>query len=149
MTSEFIMAEIVERYERAIFLIKRRLYSKIKEALPGDITPEQLFIIRYLMRNNEVTSSALADVLGVGRSTITSICNKLVDKDLIKRNPSKEDRRVVYLTLTEAGMKEYELIERAIYHLIQPYLDKVGAEKGFEFIEVMEEIAEILTVDME
>lgn len=149
MTSDRIMAEIVERYERATFLIERRLFSKVKDALPNDMTPEQLFIIRYLMRNELVTSSELADMLCVGRSTITSICNRLVDKGVIKRIPSQEDRRVLYLALTEAGHSECEVIERAIYDIIQPYLDRIGEQKGFEFIAVLEYVAEVLKYDVE
>lgn len=149
MTSDFIMAEIVERYERAMFLMKRRLHSKVKDALPSDITPEQLFIIRYLMRYKQVTSSELAETLCVGKSTISSICNRLVDKGLVARIPSREDRRVVYLELTEAGHSEYEVIERTIYRIIQPYLDKLGEQKGFEFIEVLECVADILKSDIE
>ncbi|GIP18794.1 MarR family transcriptional regulator [Paenibacillus montaniterrae] len=149
MTSDRVMAEIVERYERATFLIERRLFSKVKDALPNDMTPEQLFIIRYLMRNELVTSSELADMLCVGRSTITSICNRLVDKGVIKRIPSQEDRRVLYLALTEAGYSECEVIERAIYDIIQPYLDRIGEQKGFEFIAVLEYVAEVLKYDVE
>lgn len=149
MTSDRVMAEIVERYERATFLIERRLFSKVKDALPNDMTPEQLFIIRYLMRNELVTSSELADMLCVGRSTITSICNRLVDKGVIKRIPSQEDRRVLYLALTEAGHSECEVIERAIYDIIQPYLDRIGEQKGFEFIAVLEYVAEVLKYDVE
>lgn len=149
MTSDRVMAEIVERYERATFLIERRLFSKVKDALPNDMTPEQLFIIRYLMRNELVTSSELADMLCVGRSTITSICNRLVDKGVIKRIPSQEDRRVLYLALTEAGHSECEVIERAIYDIIQPYLDRIGEQKGFEFIAVLEYVAEVLKSDVE
>ena len=149
MASDHIMAQIVERYERATFLIERRLFSKIREALPTDISAEQSFVVRYLMRNNGVTSSELADQLCVGRSTITSLCNKLVNKGLIERTPSLDDRRVVYLTLTEEGHREYEIIERAIYDIIQPYLDKIGERKGFEFIEVLEYVADVLKLDIE
>src|SRR5690606_41477960 len=97
------MTEIVERYERATYMINRRLSSKVKEGLPNDITPEQLFILRYLKRNNDVSSSELADLLCVGKSTITSIISRMVNKGYVVRTPSQEDRRVVYLSLTEEG----------------------------------------------
>ncbi|MFD2504359.1 hypothetical protein ACFSS9_07045 [Paenibacillus septentrionalis] len=49
--SNSVMAEIVDRYERATYMINRRLSSKIREGLPNDITPEQMFILRYLKHN--------------------------------------------------------------------------------------------------
>lgn len=143
------MTEIVERYERATYMINRRLSSKVKEGLPNDITPEQLFILRYLKRNNDVSSSELADLLCVGKSTITSIISRMVNKGYVVRTPSQEDRRVVYLSLTEEGDRQHSRIEGTIYHIIEPYISKIGEAKAFEYIAVLEHISEVLMMDLE
>lgn len=143
------MTEIVERYERATYMINRRLSSKVKEALPSDITPEQLFILRYLKRNTDVSSSELADLLCVGKSSITSIISRMVNKGHVVRIPSQEDRRVVYLSLTEEGERQHSRIEETIYHIIEPYINKIGEAKAFEYIAVLEHITEVLTMDIE
>lgn len=143
------MTEIVERYERATYMINRRLSSKVKEGLPNDITPEQLFILRYLKRNNNVSSSELADLLCVGKSTITSIISRMVNKGYVVRTPSQEDRRVVYLSLTEEGDRQHSRIEETIYHIIEPYISKIGEAKAFEYIAVLEHISEVLMMDLE
>ncbi|MEK4248787.1 MarR family winged helix-turn-helix transcriptional regulator [Paenibacillus sp. FSL W7-1287] len=143
------MTEIVERYERATYMINRRLSSKVKEGLPNDITPEQLFILRYLKRNNDVSSSELADLLCVGKSTITSIISRMVNKGYVVRTPSQEDRRVVYLSLTEEGDRQHSRIEETIYHIIEPYISKIGEAKAFEYIAVLEHISEVLMMDLE
>ncbi|MCM3635531.1 MarR family winged helix-turn-helix transcriptional regulator [Paenibacillus camelliae] len=143
------MTEIVERYERATYMINRRLSSKVKEGLPNDITPEQLFILRYLKRNNDVSSSELADLLCVGKSTITSVISRMVNKGYVVRTPSQEDRRVVYLSLTEEGDRQHSRIEETIYHIIEPYISKIGEAKAFEYIAVLEHISEVLMMDLE
>lgn len=143
------MTEIVERYERATYMINRRLSSKVREALPSDITAEQLFILRYLKRNSDVISSELADLLCVGKSTISSTINRMVNKGLVARMPSEEDRRVVYLSLTEEGERQHDSVEQSIYNIIQPYISEIGEERAFEYIAVLEHITEVLMKDIE
>lgn len=147
--SNSVMAEIVDRYERATYMINRRLSSKIREGLPNDITPEQMFILRYLKHNTFVSSSELADLLCVEKSTISSIINRMVNKGYVERVPSQEDRRVVYLQLTEDGKQQYEGMEHIIYSIIEPYISKIGEKKAFEYIEVLEHITEVLMLDLE
>ena len=147
--SNHVMTEIVERYERATYMINRRLSSKVREVLPSDITPEQLFILRYLKRNAEVSSSELSDLLCVGKSTISSIINRMVNKGYVERIPSQEDRRVVYLSLTEEGQRQHDSVEHDIYNIIQPYINKIGKERAFEYIAVLEHITEVLMMDIE
>jgi len=147
--SSNVMTEIVERYERATYMINRRLSSKVREVLPSDITPEQLFILRYLKRNSDVSSSELADLLCVGKSTISSTINRMVNKGYVERIPSQEDRRVVYLSLTEEGERQHNSVEQDIYNIIQPYINKIGEEKAFEYIAVLEHITEVLMMDIE
>jgi len=143
------MTEIVDRYERATYMINRRLSSKVREVLPSDITPEQLFILRYLKRNADVSSSELSDLLCVGKSTISSIINRMVNKEYVERIPSQEDRRVVYLSLTEEGKRQHDSVEHDIYNIIEPYINKIGEEKAFEYIAVLEHITEVLMIDIE
>lgn len=147
--SNNVMAEIVDRYERATYMINRRLSSKIREGLPNDITSEQMFILRYLKHNTFVSSSELADLLCVEKSTISSIINRMVNKGYVERVPSQEDRRVVYLQLTEGGKQQYEGIEHIIYNIIEPYISKIGEQKAFEYIEVLEHITQVLMLDLE
>lgn len=147
--SSNVMTEIVERYERATYMINRRLSSKVREVLPSDITPEQLFILRYLKRNSDVSSSELSDLLCVGKSTISSIINRMVNKGYVERIPSQEDRRVVYLSLTEEGERQHHSVEQDIYNIIQPYINKIGEKKAFEYIAVLEHITEVLMMDIE
>ncbi|MFD2504360.1 MarR family winged helix-turn-helix transcriptional regulator [Paenibacillus septentrionalis] len=88
-------------------------------------------------------------MLCVEKSTISSIINRMVNKGYVERIPSQEDRRVVYLQLTEDGKQQYEGMEHIIYSIIEPYISKIGEKKAFEYIEVLEHITEVLMLDLE
>ena len=53
---------------------------------------------------------ALADQLDVSPSTATRVCDRLVDKKLVRRRIDDDDRRAVRVDLTPRGRKLVELV---------------------------------------
>ncbi|MNI86612.1 hypothetical protein D3C73_1437190 [compost metagenome] len=81
----------------------------------------------------------------MGKSSITALVNKLVDRDLVHRAGDERDRRVVYLTLTDHGRKAYRETEQEIQQLLEPYLIHFKPEDVYNFIESFEKLAALLT----
>src|SRR5437764_1343005 len=52
----------------------------------------------------------LAESLGVNPSTVTRMCDVLVDKKLLDRRPTKDNRRSVSATLTRQGRRMVEQV---------------------------------------
>lgn len=142
--SQQLLNEMIDRYERATFTINKKMHASMKRILPPDLTTEQLSIIRYLIRTKNVTSSELSEVMCVGKSTITSTINRLVNKGYIERCPSQDDRRVVHLHLTKLGIEQYNLIEAEVRAVMGPYLAKVEEKEALEFIAILEKLVNVL-----
>lgn len=142
--SKEIISDIIERYEFANFTINQRIGAKVKEKLPIDMTMEQHYILRYLARTEHSTTSELADVMCVAKSTITSTITRLVNKGLISREPSQEDRRVIYLKITDEGFRQFEMIEHEVQNILLPYLNKVEEEEVYQLIEILEKLVQVL-----
>ena len=53
----------------------------------------------------ELNVGALAEALAIHQSTATRLCDRLERKDLIARNPSRQSRREIILTIAPAGLK--------------------------------------------
>lgn len=147
LTKDELLFHVVDRYERANFTINRRLNSRIKELLPADITLDQLSVLRYLARNHEVTSTELADIFCVGKSTITATITRMVDKGLIDRIPSQEDRRVIYLHISELGKQKFSIIQAKLTELLKPYLEIFEASEAVQLINALENLANVLHTD--
>lgn len=144
-----MLASIIRRYEDATYRMHRRVNALLRRCIgEEDITLDQYLAIRYLRMNGRAISSELADVFGVGKSSITAIMTRLSDKRLIERIPDAKDRRMIYLSLTEAGRKLAEVIDERMREQLSKVIKQFDRDEALRFIETYEKVAEVLA-DME
>jgi DNA-binding MarR family transcriptional regulator len=74
-----------------------------QELLDLDLTTSQLKVVLLLYLNSVARMSELAASLGVTLATATGIIDRLVDKGIVDRENSREDRRVVVCRLSAKG----------------------------------------------
>lgn len=68
-----------------------------------DITPGQLGVLILIDSNDGLSQSELGDALGIDRSTMVAVIDRLERRDLVVRAPSPADRRSYALRLSDAG----------------------------------------------
>ena len=73
-----------------------------------DITNNDMHIIETVGLSGENTMSVVAKKLGITAGSLTTSVNSLVNKKYVTRQRSDEDRRVVFLKLTDKGKRAYE-----------------------------------------
>jgi DNA-binding MarR family transcriptional regulator len=135
------MLEWVRRYEHANFIVEKRKQAIIRDLLGDDLTPEQLVTLQYIRKNGTCTSTALAEAFCVGKSAVTAIINRLVEKRYIARTAEASDRRVIALTLTEEGKRVQERFERKIHELLASLLECFAPGEVESFLSTYEKLA--------
>lgn len=102
---------------REIIQLYRPLLKKI------DLTYSQYLVMLVLWEHEKVTMSELGRYLYLDNGTLTPLIKRLITAGLVQKTRSSEDERVVYITLTEDGLK---LKEKAydIPSSIMPILTK-------------------------
>ena len=110
--------EIWEREEEAI------ITDEFK-----DITNNDMHIIEAIGLGDDSTMSGVARKIGVTAGTLTTAVNGLVNKKYAVRERSEIDRRVVYIRLTEKGIRAYH--HHAEFHaqMTQAVLDNLSEEE--------------------
>lgn len=73
-----------------------------------DITNNDMHIIEAIGLTGENTMSVVARKMGITAGSLTTAVNGLVNKKYVTRLRSEQDRRVVFLKLTEKGIRAYE-----------------------------------------
>lgn len=73
-----------------------------------NITNNDMHVIEAIGVGKPKNMSAIAKELSVTVGTLTIAMNSLVKKGYVIRQRGKEDRRVVYISLSEKGKKAYE-----------------------------------------
>lgn len=72
-----------------------------------DCRKPEIRIIEILGKKRSMKMTEVADQARLSVSTITGIMDSLVEKSLVERTRSDEDRRIVRVELTEEGQKIY------------------------------------------
>ncbi|MCB8837290.1 MarR family winged helix-turn-helix transcriptional regulator [Aurantimonas sp. VKM B-3413] len=86
--------------------------------------PGQDRLLDQLEVDHPVSVSGLADALGVRPSTVSKMLDRLVERGLVERVPSRSDARQTMVRLLPEGLKAQEAV-RNIWKRMEDYL--VGA----------------------
>lgn len=95
--------------EHTFTQMKRRMDAEWARENDLGINAMQARILVRLFEEGPQKASAIADKLQITAGAITGIADKLIDLQYLERERDVEDRRVVYLVLTEKGQ---QLVER-------------------------------------
>ncbi|KAA0546852.1 MarR family transcriptional regulator [Bacillus sp. BGMRC 2118] len=136
--------EIVNKYIALSFSVNKIGEALVKEQLDCDLTSEQHYMLRYIYQKKICTSSELAEVFSVKKSAITAIITRMWTKGFIKRTRDENDRRVVYLTLTDKGNTLYLETEERIHKLVESIISKFEQAEVEDFIKSYEKLHELL-----
>lgn len=68
------------------------------------LTAPQLLLMQTIMEREEVTVGELAQDMSLSQATVTSILDRLEDRNYVYREKSVRDKRKVYTHLTKKGL---------------------------------------------
>lgn len=108
-----------------LFRISGHLAQEIADELA--LTRTQMVVLHRIWEIEGCTMSDLKRDLDVTTGAITGLIDRLEGQGLVARVPSQEDRRVVFLKLTDAGDQAVEAIRTAWDHKLLAWLDRVPA----------------------
>lgn len=99
----------MENSQKALVLLRQIIRStdmQDKEiSRRTGLTPAQLMVMQTLRENLQLTTGELAKEMALTQATVTSILDRLEKKDLIARQRGTEDKRKVWVSLTDDGVE--------------------------------------------
>jgi DNA-binding MarR family transcriptional regulator len=129
---------------RACHAVERAVAAAL---VPFNLKPAQLDVLMNLHRHPGMSQHDLARRLLVGRSNITMTLPQLERRGLLKREGDEKDKRVLRLTLTDAG--EALLMQALKVHtaLIEKAMSQSTAAECDMLGDQMRRVAEVLKTD--
>ena len=94
-----------------------------------DLTNNDMHVIEAVGLGDGNNMSAIARRLGITVGSLTTAMNSLVNKKYVERRRSEEDRRVVYVKLTDKGVSAYRHHEDYHRQMTQAILDKLSEDE--------------------
>ncbi len=86
--------------------------------------------------------SSIARKLNITVGSLTTAMNSLVNKAYVERRRSEKDRRVVYVRLTEKGIKAYRHHEDYHRQMTQAIINKLSEDEIPVLVKTLEGLAE-------
>jgi DNA-binding MarR family transcriptional regulator len=111
----FLMARIHQ--------LSGRIFAKLlKKYKISEINPAQGRIMFVLWRTCDISINELAKQTSLGKSTLTSMLDRLEESGYLRRIPSKEDRRKIMIQRTEKDKSFQDLYVKVSDEMHDVYL---------------------------
>lgn len=118
----------------------RLVQNNISELAHGELA-----VLRFLMNEKDGASAKdLSQRFEINTSRVAAILNSLVKKGYADRQTDPEDRRMVRVYITEAGMKYAENKRNQFLDHSAAMLERLGKEDAENYIHIMKRLSEIL-----
>jgi len=126
ISTDMISRELLE----VVPPIMRTIRNKWKEGSISGVSNSQFRILMFIQKRPGAALQDVARHLGLTSPTTSTTVDELVNRQLILREPSTEDRRKITLTLTDQGRQTLEeVFEHSRQHLAG-YLSPLSSEES-------------------
>ncbi len=141
MDKQRSLTELIEILTRVISHYEDSIIEKFESS---GLTIKQFDYLYMISKMENPNPSGIADRLRLSKPSVTAIVEKLTQKGLIYRKPSKEDKRSCNISLTEKGehvIKEHNAIHEIVAEAFTRTLDD---KELSELIVLLNKVAEKL-----
>jgi DNA-binding MarR family transcriptional regulator len=96
-----------DRAKTALIALRRILrateQNSRKVVHDAGLTPSQLLVLQILARARRAVVGEIAKAVTLSQATVSSLVDKLAARGLVRRQRGENDRRLVWVEITEAG----------------------------------------------
>jgi DNA-binding MarR family transcriptional regulator len=109
----------------------------LEEAERQALTPVQFAALLTVARQPELDQRSLAATIGLDTSTVASVIDRLEARDLMRRQPSLEDRRLRLLTATPEGLALLDEAEPGVLRAQERILAPLSPTEKQTFLKLL------------
>ena len=123
------------------------LLRECPDVAPGQkITYSRIRVLTYLAQANgdRVNIHDLSEELGITSGGVSQMIDSLVKSDMVCRTTSKEDRRVVYLSISESAKKRLEHISSYLHDRMERAMNKLAKNDRAQLADSLRKVLEAL-----
>ena len=122
---------------QTVYATGKRMYdAKLFGRGPFNQTEMQMIgeILANRERGKRIISSRLAEALGITRSAVSQMVNKLEKNNIVRRVPDKKDKKIAYIELSDFAHGVYKGIRKRYELFLDKVMEKLGEKRVHEFI---------------
>lgn len=132
-----------EVFLKISWLSKRHLAHELSHY---QLTPPQFAALRCISKNNgSITMSELSDECQAVMPTMTGIIDRLVARDLVSRKRDPNDRRSLFIELTEVGHQMLDEITSHRREQIDTFLSTLSVSERKSLFSILQRYLDTMT----
>ena len=123
------------------------LLRECPDVAPGQkITYSRIRVLTYLAQANgdRVNIHDLSEELGITSGGVSQMIDSLVKSDMVCRTTSREDRRVVYLSISESAKKRLEHISSYLHERMERAMKKLSRDDRVQLADSLRKVLEAI-----
>ena len=136
MNQELELVETIDKLSEFIEKFQTQLLS-------GDLngyTLRQLYYIELINKHENISVSELAKMLDVKKSTISIAINQLINRDIVTKIQSTNDKRFYFLQLTPQGKDIMKIHMKVHKNAIKQIINILNQKEVENFIKIANKI---------
>lgn len=130
-----------ERLQEAFRTIMRTMGAQLAEPVSG-VTGPQFYILHLLEQRQKCTVGELAEFMCVKPSAITAMVDRLDKHGYVIRDRDEEDRRVVYISMSESGKSALKLAKKTRREKLSKMFSHLSEDELLQFVSTFEKLAD-------
>lgn len=111
---------------------------------PLELSVSQFKLLMIVRHQGEVTLKELAEKLNVSSPSVSVMVDKLVERNLLTRDRSQQDRRKVVIQVSPDEKACLDAMEEKVLHVFTQLLEDVGPEITQKWEEVLTKVEQVL-----
>ena len=117
--------------------VQKKLMEQLKDT---GLTLGQPKVLDYLKDHDGASQKEIAAGCLIEAGSLTSILNRMEEKDLIERKILNGNRRTFHIFMTESGKKNQKLVEETFEKIEETALNNISEEEQKVFMEIFHRI---------
>ena len=114
-------------------IVQKKLMEQLKDT---GLTLGQPKVLDYLKDHDGASQKEIAAGCLIEAGSLTSILNRMEEKDLIERKMLNGNRRTFHIFMTESGKKNQKLVEEAFEKIEKTALNGISEEEQKQFMDI-------------
>lgn len=117
--------------------IKRQIGCQVRQS---GLTHAQWIALSVIREKEGVGIKKIAEVLGVSSSAATQLVDDLEENKFVIRETSKDDKRVLVISLTEKAQKQFADMQHERIRAFSGFFDALDAEEFVQYVALNKKI---------
>lgn len=140
---------IMGRLDEVFHQLLRRMHHKLAKSMADKLTGSQFMVLKRINDHGRITVSGMAEDLNVSLSAVTALIDRMYRAGFVVRKRDEEDRRLVWLELTNEGNEILTTCQEARWQVMAKYFKELPEEDLQELLRIYEKLHGIILRDDE